>query len=98
MRAVCLPTEFSASKFAITFHPGNEISLTASPSFLVHHERNNTVVGNEIANITPDMDVFAPEIIQFIKDSPPTVDCTNTQQIQTYTNKKFTYVIGCICA
>ena len=64
--------------------------MTASPSFLVHHERNNlvhhernnTVVGNEIANITPDMDLFAPEIIQFIKDSPPTVDCTNTQQIQ----------------
>ena len=56
--------------------------MTASPGFLVYHESNNTVVGNEIANITPDMDVFAPEIIQFIKDSPPTVDCTNTQQIQ----------------
>ena len=82
MRAVCLPTKFSEFKFANTFRPGNRISLTASPSFLVHHERNNTVVGNEIANITPDMDVFAPEIIQFIKDSPPTVDCTNTQQIQ----------------
>ena len=82
MRAVCLSTKNSAIKLANNFRRGNRISLTALPNFLVHHESNNTVVGNEIANITPDMDVFAPEIIQFIKDSPPTVDCTNTQQIQ----------------
>ena len=64
-----MSTEFTAFKFANTFRPGNRISLAASPDFLVYHESNNTVVGNEIANITPDMDVFAPEIIQFIKDS-----------------------------
>ena len=98
MRAVCLPTEFSAFKFANTFRPGNRISLTASPSFLVHHESNNTVVGNEIANITPDMDVFAPEIIQFIKGSPHQWNCANTQQLHTYTNTKYTYVFGCICS
>ena len=58
----------------------------------------NNYIHIQIQNTHMYLDVFAPEIIQFIKDSPPTVDCANTQQIHTYTNTKYTYVFGCICA
>ena len=60
---MCQPNLAHSSLQVSSFRPGNRISLTAAQSFLVYHESNNTAVGNEIANITPDVDVFAPEII-----------------------------------